>query len=71
MAIQAVSALRSAEVITLDDSLALEAADISLKQGLAMADSIILATAVRHGARLITSDSDFKGLENVLVIDHQ
>lgn len=55
----------------MDDSLALEAADISLRQGLAMADSIIYATAIRHGARLITSDSDFKGLDNVLVIDQQ
>ena len=51
-----------------DESLALEAADLSLARGLAMADAIIYATAQRHGAKLVTADTDFEGLENAIVI---
>jgi predicted nucleic acid-binding protein len=36
------------------ESIALEAADISLAHGLAMADSLVYATARRHGATLVT-----------------
>lgn len=51
-----------------DETLALEAADISLASGLAMADSIIYATARRHEATLVTADADFTGLPATLVI---
>jgi predicted nucleic acid-binding protein len=43
----------------------LEAAHISLDLKLAMADSIILATARVHDAVLWTQDSHFAGLEAV------
>ncbi len=33
-----------------------------------ISDGIQLATAKQEGAMLVTSDSDFKGLENVLLI---
>lgn len=67
-ALEAISALRRAEIAPVDESLALEAADISLALGLAMADSIVYATARRHGAQLVTADSDFEGLPDAIVV---
>ena len=67
-AVEAVSALRRAQIVPVDESLALEAADVSLEHGLAMADSIVYATARRHGATLVTGDADFEGLPGAVVI---
>jgi predicted nucleic acid-binding protein len=67
-ALEAVAALRRATVAPVDESLAFEAADVSLTHGLAMADSIVYATARRHGARLVTGDSDFEGLPDAIVL---
>ncbi len=67
-ALEAVSALRRATITPIDESLALEAADISLGRGLAMADSLVYATARRHGAKLVTGDTDFDGLPDAIVI---
>lgn len=67
-ALEAISALRRAEIAPVDESLALEAADISLALGLAMADSIVYATARRHGAQLVTAESDFEGLPDAIVV---
>jgi predicted nucleic acid-binding protein len=54
--------------VPVEESLALEAADVSLELGLAMADSIVYATARRHGATLVTADADFAGLPGAVVI---
>jgi predicted nucleic acid-binding protein len=51
-----------------DESLALAAADVSLAHGLAMADSLVYATAQRFGATLVTADADFDGLPHAVVI---
>ena len=67
-AIESVSALRATTIEPLAESLALEAADISLEHGLAMADAIIFATATRHRADIITTDTDFEGLAGVTLI---
>lgn len=67
-AVEAVSAMRRAEIVAVDESLALEAADVSLDLGLAMADSLVYATAKRFGATLVTGDADFEDLPNVVVI---
>jgi predicted nucleic acid-binding protein len=67
-ALVAVSLLRRATVVPVEESLALEAADVSLELGLAMADSIVYATARRHGATLVTADADFEGLPGAVVI---
>ena len=67
-AVEAVSALSRATIVAVDASLALEAADLSLAHGLAMADSLVYATARRHGARLVTSDADFDGLPHTEVV---
>ena len=52
-------------MVDLDDQLALEAAELSIETKLALADSVILATAYAHDAELWTQDSDFEGLEGV------
>jgi toxin FitB len=67
-AVAAVAALRRARIVPVDESLALEAADISLRLGLAMADSLVYATAQRHDATLVTGDADFEGLSGTIVI---
>jgi predicted nucleic acid-binding protein len=67
-ALEAVSTLRRATIVPVDAPLALEAADVSLERGLAMADSIVYATARRHGARLVTADIDFEGLPEAIVV---
>ncbi len=67
-AIEAVSALRTTTIEPLVDSLALEAADIALEHGLAMAGAIIFATASRHSAEIVTGDVDFDGLPSVTLI---
>ena len=67
-AIEAVAALQRAEIVEVDASLALEAAELSLELGLAMADSLIYATARRHEATLVTADADFEGLPDAIVV---
>ena len=60
-ALQAVSAMRSGQIVDLDVSLALEAGRFDLPP----ADSLIYATAQRHGATLWTQDDVFAGLSDV------
>lgn len=67
-AVEAITVMRRATIEPLDESLALDAADIALAHGLAMADAIVYATARRHGATMVTSDADFDGLPGATVI---
>ena len=67
-ALRAVAVMRRATVARIDESLALEPADLSLMHGLAMADSLVYATARRHAARLVTADVHFKDLPGTVVI---
>lgn len=64
-AIEKVAAMRQGNVVSLDDSLALEAAILSHELKMPMADSILLATARSHGAVLWTQDAHFAGIEGV------
>ena len=57
--------LEETPLADLSAELAYQAVDLSLKYKLGMADSIIYATAVTYGAKLITSDVDFKDLPEV------
>lgn len=57
--------LRACHVVPLDDHLALEAADLSLQHGLAMADAVVYATALAREAPLVTGDADLKDLPGV------
>lgn len=56
-------------VVDLDRNIAMRAAQISLEIKLAMADSIILATARGYNATLWTQDEHFKDLEGVRYIE--
>jgi len=60
--------MQQATVVALTDVLALEAADVALERGLAMADAIIYATAQRYDAELYSSDADLRGLPGVQFI---
>lgn len=55
--------------ISLDRSIAMEAAHVSREFKFAMADSIILATARIYKATLWTQDAHFKGLSGVQYIE--
>lgn len=52
-------------VADLDTTVALSAADLSIRRKLATADAIIYATALAHGAELLTCDRHFEGLAGV------
>lgn len=60
-ALQIAAMMQSGQVIDLDASLALDAA----RHPLPHADSLIYATALRHGATLWTQDEHFKDLPRV------
>ncbi|SMF96394.1 Predicted nucleic acid-binding protein, contains PIN domain [Methylomagnum ishizawai] len=64
-ALRAVALMQEAQVIDLNSSLAVYAAQLSYRYKTPMADSIILATAWTHQAILWTQDNDFEGLPKV------
>ena len=67
-ALMAIAFMQSGEVVDLSDTIALQAAKLSVESRLPMADSVILATARERGAILWTQDADFEGLEGVRFI---
>ena len=67
-AIQAAAVMQRGLVVDLDSRLAIAAAQLSHALRLPMADSIILATARSHQARLYTMDSDFQGINDVQLL---
>ena len=69
LALLAVGIMSHGREVELDRSLALEAAQISRELKLAMADSVILATARTYNAALWTQDEHFKGLPDVQYIE--
>jgi predicted nucleic acid-binding protein len=64
-ALRAVGVMSLGQLVELDRQLALNAARISLDLKLALADSIIVATARAAEATLWTQDEHFKDLEDV------
>lgn len=67
-ALLAVSLLNKTLVVPLNDSIALLAADVSLKYSLPMADAIVYATALENNCTVITGDAHFKGLDKVVLV---
>lgn len=63
IALTAIAHMQIGTVIDLDQDLAMTAARISVEERIPMADSIIWATALRHGATLWTQDEDFKNIK--------
>ena len=64
-ALQAAATMQRGLVVDVTAELAMEAANLSHKHGLHMADSLILATARAHGATVWTQDSHFHSLPGV------
>lgn len=64
-ALYAVAQMMRGRVVDLDAELAVASAALSAEIGLAMADSVVLATARDADATLWTQDSDFEGMEGV------
>jgi predicted nucleic acid-binding protein len=64
-AAEVIAQMKRGQVISLDESLAVEAAECGLQFRLPLADSIIYATARKFDAALWTQDADFKGLPGV------
>ena len=68
-ALKTIGQMSLGTVVDLDRAIALQAAQISIETKLAMADSIILATARGYNATLWTQDEHFKDLEGVRYIE--
>lgn len=64
-ALLAVGIMGLGKTIDLTQEIALNAAKLSSDLKIAMADSIILATARAHAATLWTQDVDFEGIDGV------
>lgn len=59
---------RSGHVMPLDETIALTAAELSMRHRLALADAIVYATARLHDAELLTCDAHFRHLPGVKYI---
>jgi predicted nucleic acid-binding protein len=55
-------------LVPLDETLALEAAEASLRYRLAFADAVVYATAQYYGATLVTLDRHFADLADVVYL---
>lgn len=70
-ALDAVAAMRQAQIVPLTEALAMNAASVSIARSLPMADSIVLATALAHNATLWTQDAHFEGMPEVRYVARQ
>jgi len=64
-ALIAAAQMQQGKVVDLDQFLAMEAAGLGVELKLPLADSVVLATARRHGATLWTQDTDFENIPGV------
>jgi len=65
MALEVIAHMEQGEVVSLDSSLAIDAAKYGIDYKLPLADSIIYATGQKFKAAIWTQDIDFKSLEGV------
>lgn len=68
-ALDAIGSMSRGVIVELNRQDAIEAARLSVQQKLAMADSLILATARVYEATLWTQDAHFKDIEDVRYIE--
>jgi len=64
-AVRAMAAMQRGVVVDLTAALGVASAEVSMREGLPMADSIILAMARAHDAVLWTQDADFAKVAGV------
>ena len=62
---QVIAFTETCVVVPFDTTVALSAADLCARHKLATADAIVYATALAHGAELLTCDRHFEGLPGV------
>lgn len=62
---QVIAFTETCVVADLDTPIALSAADLCKRHKLATADAVIYATALAHGAKMLTCDHHFDGLPGV------
>jgi len=67
-ALLAVAALSQTTIVTIDQTISLEAADFSLEHNLHFSDALVYATARHYKAKLYTSDTDLRPLKTVCFI---
>ncbi|MCX6106174.1 MAG: type II toxin-antitoxin system VapC family toxin [Proteobacteria bacterium] len=60
--------LRTFGILNLNDEVALHAVDLSISYKLGMADSLVLAHAMRENAQLVTLDNDFATIKDAVVV---
>jgi predicted nucleic acid-binding protein len=65
---QVIAYTQKCVVVPLDTSVALLAAELHREHRLATADAIVYATARHHGADLLTCDTHFEGLPDVVLV---
>jgi predicted nucleic acid-binding protein len=65
---QVIAYTQNCVVAMLDTKISLQAAELHRQYKLATADAIVYATALTHGADLLTCDAHFEGLPNVVFI---
>lgn len=65
---QIIAFTQMCRVAPLDTKIALAAAEICSRHKLATADAIVYATALEHGADLLTCDAHFDGLPGVIFV---
>jgi toxin FitB len=68
-AFKAVALMKQADVIPLDEGIAISSGKISVLHSIPMADSIVYATALACDATVLTQDNDLRGLQGVKVIE--
>ncbi len=68
---QVIGHMRQGKVIALDEQLALDAAVVGRLHGLALADSVVYATALAMQGTVWTQDADFRELRGVEYRSHQ
>ena len=67
-ALLAAGYMKNSVIIPLDETLALAAADVALREDLAMADALIVAAARSNNCKIITSDKDLNDQAGVVFI---
>ena len=67
-ALLAVAFLSQTNIVPIDQSISLEAADYSVEHDLNFSDALVYATARQWKAKLYTSDEDLQALKDVNMV---
>ncbi len=60
---------RRSSIVDIDSEIAESAAELSAKDGLHTTDALIYASAMKSRSTLITLDNDFRGMDDVEILD--